>query len=78
MPTSGSASYSGQSILAIDITESDEDDYHIGNSQFSVDFGNKSLSGSLGINNIQYEILMHLFQVTILVDMQILLYYHRQ
>ena len=51
MPTSGSASYSGQSILAIDITESD---YHIGNSQFSVDFGNKSLSGSLGINNIQY------------------------
>ena len=54
MPTSGSASYSGQSILAIDITESDEDDYHIGNSQFSVDFGNKSLSGSLGINNIQY------------------------
>ncbi len=54
MPTSGSASYSGQSILAIDITESDEDDYHIGNSQFSVDFGNKSLSGSLGINGIQY------------------------
>ena len=54
MPTSSSASYSGQSILAIDITESDEDDYHIGNSQFSVDFGNKSLSGSLGINNIQY------------------------
>ena len=52
MPTSGSASYSGQSILAIDITESDEDDYHIGNSQFSVDFGNKSLSGSFGINNI--------------------------
>lgn len=54
MPTSGSASYSGQSILAIDITESDEDDYHIGNSQFSVNFGNKSLSGSLGINDIQY------------------------
>ncbi len=54
IPTSGSASYSGQSILAIDITESDEDDYHIGNSQFSVDFGNKSLSGSLGINDIQY------------------------
>ena len=57
MPTSGTASYVGQSIITADITTDipvlDDKDYYTGSSQFNVDFGNKTLNGSLGINNIQ-------------------------
>lgn len=53
MPTSGSASYYGQSIISADIPALDDEDFYTGSSQFNVDFGNKSLSGSLDIRNIQ-------------------------
>ena len=53
MPTSGSASYHGQSIISADIPALDDEDFYTGSSQFNVDFGNKTLNGSLGINNIQ-------------------------
>lgn len=57
MPTSGTASYVGQSIITADITTDipalDDEDYYTGTSQFNVDFGNKTLNGSLGINKIQ-------------------------
>ena len=53
MPTSGSASYYGQSIISADIPVLDDEDFYTGSSQFNVDFGNKSLSGSLNIRNIQ-------------------------
>ena len=53
MPTSGSASYYGQSIISADIPALDDEDFYTGSSQFNVDFGNKSLSGSLNIRNIQ-------------------------
>ena len=53
MPTSGSAAYHGQSIISADIPALDDEDFYTGSSQFNVDFGNKTLNGSLGINNIQ-------------------------
>lgn len=52
MPTSGSASYTGQSIISADV-DALSDDYHTGTSKFNVDFGNKTLNGSLDIANIQ-------------------------
>lgn len=53
MPTSGSASYSGQSIISANVPALDKEGFYTGTSQFNVDFGNKKLNGSLGINNIQ-------------------------
>ena len=53
MPTSGSASYSGQSIISANVPALDKEGFYTGTSQFNVDFGNKTLNGSLGINNIQ-------------------------
>lgn len=52
MPTSGSASYTGQSIISASVNAL-SDDYHTGTSKFNVDFGNKTLNGSLDIANIQ-------------------------
>lgn len=53
MPTSGSASYSGQSIISANVSALEHEGFYTGTSQFNVDFGNKTLNGSLGINNIQ-------------------------
>ncbi|EJP29712.1 putative transferrin-binding protein 2 [Haemophilus sputorum HK 2154] len=53
MPTSGSASYSGQSIISANVPALDKEGFYTGTSQFNVDFGNKTLNGYLGINNIQ-------------------------
>ena len=53
MPTSGSASYSGQSIISANVPALDKEGFYTGTSQFNVDFGNKRLNGYLGINNIQ-------------------------
>lgn len=52
MPTSGSASYTGQSIISAGV-DALPNDYHTGTSKFNVDFGNKTLNGSLDIANIQ-------------------------
>lgn len=53
MPTSGSASYTGQSIISANVPALANEDYHTGTSKFNVDFGNKTLNGSLDIERIQ-------------------------
>lgn len=53
MPKSGSASYTGQSIISANIPTLADEDYYTGTSKFNVDFGNKTLNGSLDIANIQ-------------------------
>ncbi|BFU61113.1 MULTISPECIES: Slam-dependent surface lipoprotein [Rodentibacter] len=54
MPASGTAAYSGQSIIAVyDVPALEDEDYYQGTSKFNVDFGNKTLKGSLDIQNIQ-------------------------
>ncbi|OOF65439.1 Slam-dependent surface lipoprotein [Rodentibacter sp. Ppn85] len=53
MPTSGTATYSGDAIISAEnIYGLDpEEDYYHGSSKFNVDFGNKTLEGSLNIPN---------------------------
>lgn len=53
MPASGQASYSGKAIIIADIPTLNGKDSYAANSQFNVDFGNKSFNGSLDINDIR-------------------------
>lgn len=53
MPTSGQASYLGKAIIIADIPTLNGKDSYAANSQFNVDFGNKSFNGSLDINDIR-------------------------
>ncbi|OOF38815.1 transferrin-binding protein 2 [Rodentibacter mrazii] len=53
MPTSGVATYSGESIISAAVQVLDDTDYYIGSSKFNVDFGNKTLNGALEVQNIQ-------------------------
>ncbi|OOF82034.1 Slam-dependent surface lipoprotein [Rodentibacter caecimuris] len=53
MPTSGVATYSGESIISAGVQVPDDTDYYIGSSKFNVDFGNKTLNGALEVQNIQ-------------------------
>ncbi|OOF86569.1 hypothetical protein BKG94_09765, partial [Rodentibacter ratti] len=50
MPTSGTATYSGDAIIAAaDVRGLDQLPYYQGKSNFNVDFGNKTLKGTLDI-----------------------------
>ncbi|WP_018356245.1 Slam-dependent surface lipoprotein [Rodentibacter pneumotropicus] len=52
MPTSGTATYSGDAIISAEnIYGLDPKDYYRGSSKFNVNFGNKTLEGSLSIPN---------------------------
>ncbi len=53
MPIAGTATYSGQSIITANIPLLDDEDFYTGSSKFNVDFGNKTLKGSLEIEKIQ-------------------------
>lgn len=54
MPTSGTATYSGETIItAGNVAALDDEDYYFGKSEFNVNFGNKTLNGALTIPNIQ-------------------------
>ena len=56
MPTSGSASYSGQSIISANVSALEHEGFYTGTSQFNVDFGNKTLNGALDIRNFHADI----------------------
>lgn len=52
MPTSGKATYSGEAILrSFDLYGFDPNKFYEGSSQFNVDFGDKTLKGTLEIAN---------------------------
>ncbi|WP_059368517.1 Slam-dependent surface lipoprotein [Rodentibacter caecimuris] len=52
MPTSGGATYSGDTIISVrNVYGLEPKEYHRGSSEFNVDFGNKTLEGSLNIPN---------------------------
>lgn len=53
MPTSGVANYVGEAIISANIDELEDKDYDTSSSKFSVNFGNKTLNGSIEIQNIQ-------------------------
>ena len=56
MPTTGTASYVGHAITSVDLNPSDHRDLYQGDSQFNVDFGNKTLNGALDIRNFHADI----------------------
>ena len=51
MPSSGVVTYRGDSIIAADSDKLPDEDYLKGSSSFSVDFGNKKLTGTLRTDN---------------------------
>lgn len=51
MPSSGVASYTGDSIIAADTDKLPDEDYLKGSSSFTADFGNKKLTGTLRTHN---------------------------
>ena len=51
MPSSGVASYSGDSIISADTDKLPDEDYLKGSSSFTADFGNKKLTGTLSTHN---------------------------
>ncbi|MBF0751461.1 MULTISPECIES: Slam-dependent surface lipoprotein [unclassified Pasteurella] len=54
MPTSGTATYSGEAIISAEnVAALEDEDYHVGKSEFNVNFGDKTLNGALTIPNIQ-------------------------
>ena len=56
MPTTGTASYVGHAITSVDLNPLDHRDLYEGDSQFNVDFGNKTLNGILDIRNFHSDI----------------------
>ena len=56
MPTTGTASYVGHAITSVDLNPLDHRDIYQGDSQFNVDFGNKTLNGALDIRNFHADI----------------------
>lgn len=52
MPSSGVASYSGDSIISADTDKLPDEDYVKGSSTFSADFGNKKLTGTISAGNV--------------------------
>lgn len=56
MPTTGTASYVGHAITSVDLNPSDHRDLYQGDSQFNVDFGNKTLNGALDIRDFHADI----------------------
>ncbi|HGO5824122.1 TPA: Slam-dependent surface lipoprotein [Mannheimia haemolytica] len=53
MPSSGRATYNGHVIVAGDTPHFEDDDYLKGTSQFTADFSNKTLSGTLNVDTMQ-------------------------
>lgn len=53
MPTSGVASYNGHVIIAGDTPHFDDEDYLKGSTQFTADFANKTLEGSLNVDTMK-------------------------
>ena len=51
MPSSGVASYKGDSIISADTDKLPDEDYLKGSSSFTADFGNKKLTGTLSTHN---------------------------
>lgn len=51
MPSSGVASYKGDSIISADTDKLPDEDYLKGSSIFTADFGNKKLTGTLSTHN---------------------------
>ena len=51
MPSSGVVTYRGDSIISADTDKLPDEDYLKGSSSFSVDFGNKKLTGTLRTDN---------------------------
>lgn len=51
MPSSGVASYRGDSIISADTDKLLDEDYLKGSSSFTADFGNKKLTGTLSTHN---------------------------
>ena len=51
MPSSGVVTYRGDSIISADTDKLPDEDYLKGSSSFSVDFGNKKLTGTLRADN---------------------------
>lgn len=51
MPSSGVASYKGDSIISADTDKLPDEDYLKGSSSFTADFGNKKLTGTLSMHN---------------------------
>lgn len=51
MPSSGVASYKGDSIISADTDKLPDEDYLKGSSSFTADFGNKKLTGTLSTRN---------------------------
>ena len=52
MPSSGVASYVGDSIIAADTDKLPDEDYVKGSSSFTADFGNKKLTGTISAANV--------------------------
>lgn len=52
MPSSGVASYAGDSIIAADTDKLPDEDYVKGSSTFTADFGNKKLVGTISAGNV--------------------------
>ena len=52
MPSSGVASYVGDSIITADTDKLPDEDYVKGSSSFTADFGNKKLAGTISAANI--------------------------
>lgn len=53
MPASGLASYNGHVIIAGDTPHFDDEDYLKGSTQFTADFANKTLEGSLNVDTMK-------------------------
>ena len=52
MPSSGVASYAGDSIITADTDKLPDEDYVKGSSTFTADFGNKKLTGTISAANV--------------------------
>ena len=52
MPSSGVASYVGDSIITADTDKLPDEDYVEGSSSFTADFGNKKLAGTISAGNV--------------------------
>ena len=52
MPSSGVASYVGDSIITADTDKLPDEDYVKGSSSFTADFGNKKLAGTISASNV--------------------------
>lgn len=53
MPTTGVANYKGEVIIAGQTAHFDDEDYLTGSSQFTADFANKKLSGTLNVDSMK-------------------------